>query len=78
MSVVHQDDIQQVWDRIKVWPQPMRLSLASKILQSLEAEQTRPKKSLADLVGILETDKPPPTDEEVERILEEERMRKFG
>ena len=53
----------------------MRLSLAAKILQSLEAEQTRPKKSLADLVGILETDKPPPTDEDVEQILEEERMR---
>ncbi len=56
----------------------MRLSLAAKILQSLEAEQTRPKKSLADLVGILETDKPPPTDEDVEQILEEERMRKYG
>ena len=69
MSVVQQDDIQQVWDRIKAWPQPTRLSLASKILQSLEAEQTRPKKSLADLVGILATDQPPPTDEDVERIL---------
>ena len=55
-----------------------RLSLASKILQSLEAEQTRPKKSLADLAGILETDRPPPTDEEVEQILEEERLRKYG
>jgi hypothetical protein len=55
----------------------MRLSLAAMILQSLEAEQTRPKKSLAGPVGILETDKPPPTDENVEQILEE-RMRKYG
>ena len=61
MGVAQEDDMQHVWARIKVWPQPARLSLASKILQSLEAEQTRPKKSLADLVGILETDKPPPT-----------------
>ncbi len=76
MSVVQENDIQQVWDRIKAWPHPIRLSLASKILQSLEAEQTRPKKSLADLVGILETDQPPPTDGDVERILEEERIRK--
>jgi hypothetical protein len=52
--------------------------LASKILQSLETEPTRPKKSLRDLVGILATDQPPPTDEDVERILEEERMRKYG
>ncbi len=78
MTVAQVDDIQQVWQKIRSWPQPMRLSLAARILQSLEAEQARPKKSLADLVGILETDKPPPTDEEVEQILEEERTRKYG
>jgi hypothetical protein len=78
VSVAQVDDVQQIWQRIRSWPQPMRLSLAAKILQSLEAEQTRPKKSLADLVGILETDNPPPTDEEVEQIVEEERMRKYG
>ncbi len=78
MSVAQVDDVQQVWQRIRSWPQPLRLSLAAKILQSLEAEQTRPKKSLGDLVGILETNKPPPTDDDVEQILEEERMRKYG
>ena len=78
MSVAQVEDVQQVWQRIRSWPQPMRLSLAAKILQSLEAEQTGPKKSLADLVGILESDKPPPTDEDVQQILEEERMRKYG
>jgi hypothetical protein len=55
----------------------MRLSLASKILQSLEAEQARPKKSLRDMVGLW-TDMPPLTDEDVRRILDEERMRKYG
>ena len=74
MSVVQQDHIQQVWDRIKLWSQPIRLSLASKILQSLEAEQTRPKKSLADLIGLW-ADMPPLTDEDVERILKEERLK---
>ena len=64
MSVVQQDDIQQVWDRIKVWPQPIRLSLASRILQSLEAEQTRPKKSFADVIGLW-ADMPPMTDADV-------------
>ena len=78
MSIVVQDDLQQVWDRVRSWPQPLRVSLTSRILQSLEAEQERPKKSLRDLVGILATDQSPPTDEEVERILEEERMRKYG
>jgi hypothetical protein len=39
-------------------------------------EQTAPKKTLAHLLGLFSTDAPPPTDEGVERILEEERMRK--
>jgi hypothetical protein len=37
-----------------------------------------PKKTLADLLGLFRTDAAPPNDEEVERILEEERMRKYG
>jgi hypothetical protein len=36
------------------------------------------KKTLADLLGIFSTDAVPPNDEEIERILEEERMRKYG
>jgi hypothetical protein len=36
------------------------------------------KKTLADLLGLFHTDAAPPNDEEVERILEEERMRKYG
>jgi hypothetical protein len=30
------------------------------------------------LIGILKTDQPPPSDEEVERIIEEARMKKYG
>lgn len=37
-----------------------------------------PRKTLADFLGLFQTDATPPTDEEVERILEEERMRKYG
>jgi hypothetical protein len=48
--------------------------LASKIVQSLEHEHFGTPKSLADLWGLMATGKPPPTDEEVTRILEEERL----
>ncbi len=34
--------------------------------------------SIEELEGCLATDAPPPTDEEVERWLEERRMRKYG
>jgi len=78
MSIVRDDGIHEIWEAVRLWPPPMRLSLASKILQSLEAEQEGPKKSLRDIVGILATDRPPPTDEEVQRILDEERMVKYG
>jgi len=42
MSTTVQDDLQQIWERVRSWPQPMRISLASKIVQSLEAEQGQP------------------------------------
>ncbi len=47
---------------------------------ALNATQTfePPKVLSSSLHGIAATDQPPPTDEEVERILEEERWKKYG
>lgn len=79
--------VAEIWERVRTWPAAERIALASRILQSLEREQPRPvappesakpKKTLADLWGIWATDQPPPTDEEVERIIEEEIMKKYG
>jgi len=36
------------------------------------------KKAILSLIGIWKTDQPPPTDEEVEKIIEDARMRKYG
>jgi hypothetical protein len=41
-------------------------------------EPPRQRGSLRNLVGLLATDQPPPTDEAVERWLEEHRMEKYG
>jgi len=38
----------------------------------------RPKGTLQDLVGLLKSDGPPPTDEEVAEMLHEENMRRYG
>jgi hypothetical protein len=78
VSSAQNDPVSSIWGQISGWPPPLRLSLASKILQSLEHEQSRPRKSLADLWGLMATEQPPPTDEEVNRILEEHRLRKYG
>jgi hypothetical protein len=77
MNVPQSNELQDIWGRVKGWPEELQVSLASKILSSLQ-EQPTPRKPLADLVGVLAGDGPPPTDEQVRTILDEERGRKFG
>ena len=61
-------------------PLPMRITLARRILETTEtpsiAEPPRTM-SLDEVIGLLKTNGPPPTDEECERIIEEERMGKY-
>ena len=70
----------ELWNQVRQLPAGERLSLATRILRSLEQDtgEERPsKKTFADLVGIMATDQPPPTDAEVDQILEAEREGKF-
>jgi hypothetical protein len=72
-----------VWREVRGWPAKIRLELASQILRSFEplTESAGPCNergdALRDLIGIWKTDKPP-SDDQVERIIEEERTRKYG
>ena len=78
MSTEQLPKIGEVWREVRQWPTQARLSLASRIIQSLEREQAEPvQRPAAALIGVWKTDQPP-SDEEVERILEEEKMRKYG
>lgn len=73
--------VSELWNQVRHLPTNEKLSLATRILRSLEHGADgdhAPKKSLADLVGIMANDQPPPTDAEVEAILESERERKCG
>ena len=58
----------------------MRITLVCRILETTEtpsiAEPPRTM-SLDQVIGLLKTNGPPPTDEECERIIEEERMGKY-
>ena len=71
------DEILETWTRIREWPESLQLSLAAKILSGLAEKPVPAKKTIADLVGILKWDGPPPSDEEVEQILQEERAEKY-
>ncbi len=70
------DEVMEVWGHVRDWPDWMRQSLAAKIAESLETSHPSSPKTLGDLVGLMANDRPPPGDEEVEQILQEERLKK--
>ncbi len=71
----------EVLQRVKTWKPEMRIDLARRILETVVPEQIPPPPqtmTLEEIQAIMKTDKPPPTDEECKKILEEERMKKYG
>ena len=71
----------EVWNRVRTWDPKMRIDLARRILETLASSQILPPPqtmSLDKVIGIAKTDALPPTDEECKKILEEERMKKYG
>ena len=76
-------NLTKIWREVSSWPPEQRRALATRLLQSLDQEE-RPvgvsreqREALQALIGIWKT-KQPPNDEQVKRILEEERMKKSG
>ena len=75
-----------VVDQIRRWPVARRFALLHDLLHALAAEgiieDRRPpgprRPTLAQAIGFAAGEGPPPTDEEVERWLEERRMERFG
>lgn len=85
---IHDHDT--ILDEIRHWPRDAQLALAREILQTATAdtpphatepsaeEVERPRRGLRNLVGLLATDHPAPSDEDIERWREEWRMEKYG
>lgn len=73
---------------VRQWPQDQQIALAREILRANEHEPEKQtpnasraglrQKSFQRLIGILTTDQPAPSDEEIERWREERRMEKYG
>ncbi len=71
----------EVLNRVRTWEPEMRIDLARRILETVVPEQILPPPqtmTLEEIQAIMKTDKRPPTDEECEKILEEERLKKYG
>ena len=71
----------EVLDRVLTWDTERRIDLARRILETVApARPLKPAQtmSLGEVIGILKTDAPPPTDAECKKIIEEERLKKYG
>ena len=67
--------------RVRTWKPEMHIDLARRVLETIVSP--RPPlppqtMTLEEAQAIMKTDKPPPTDEEGKKILEEERIKKYG
>ena len=74
-------DYKTVLDIVRGWPATQRFMLVQAVLQTLapEPEQSHVRLPTMELArGLLATGKPPPSDEEVKRWLEEKRLKKYG
>ena len=74
-------NLNSILDEVIHWPPQQRLALATKLLQSLQREEGQPmtqerREALLSLIGIWKMDNPP-SDEQVEQTVEQERMRKY-
>jgi hypothetical protein len=90
MSTADTNELADILSRIKTWSPPERITLARRILETLETPEFRsagnrptigePTRGwpLESVIGLLKTDREPPDDEECRRIVEEERWKKHG
>ena len=81
MNATETSEMFEVLSRVKTWMPEMRIVLAREILDTLEpsgvSEPPRTM-SLDRVFALLRTDSAPPNDEACARIVEEERLRKYG
>ncbi len=74
-------EITEVLQRVQTWPQAQRFALAKEILKNLggQGQQPPPRgKSAAEVMAMLNTNRPAPDDATVKQWLNEYRMEKHG
>lgn len=76
MATVYESKARQIVDQVRDWPDEARRELAQEILSTLPTSSEPRRGSLKDLLGLIKTAGPPPTDAECRAILEEELIRK--
>lgn len=78
-------DQETILETVRRWPREAQLALAQELVRTAAAspeygdlnETLSPGASWRDLIGLLATAQPPPSDEEIERWREEHRIEKY-
>jgi hypothetical protein len=81
MSQLDNANYEGVLNIVRQWPILEQMALVQDVLKALTARlepARRPGGTLSRALGLLATDQPPPTDEEIEQWLDEHRMEKYG
>jgi hypothetical protein len=81
MGIQERNNYQQVLQTIRGWPLERRFALVQDVIGTLSTEvaPSHPRRETLDTaLGLLATDRPAPSDEDVQRWLRERRMEKYG
>ena len=81
MSHLENINYENVLKTVRQWPAVQQMELVQDVLRTISARIDPPKKrtrTLDQALGLLATDRPAPTDEEVKQWLDEHRMEKYG
>ena len=82
MMVAPNIEMEELLKQVESWPAATRLKFARRLLESLErtpeALQKRRGAPVEEVLGLLASGGPVPNDEECQRILEEELLKKYG
>jgi hypothetical protein len=81
MNDVQPAEYHEVFETVRQWPPEARRGLLRDVLKTFHDETLpRPTRGFSadQVIRLLSSDQPAPTDEECDRILEEELMKKFA
>ena len=81
MNAIENISYEGVLKIVSQWPTAQQMALVEDVLKAISPRVEPPKKrqrTLGQALGLLATDRAAPTDEEVERWLDERRMEKYG
>jgi hypothetical protein len=86
MSTAEATELTDVLNRVNTWPTTLRITLARRILESLDEAKVQASPvvrktrglSAEEVRTLLKTDRPAPDDDTVDRWIDEHRMEKYG